>query len=35
MNDPQSEEQAIIEQVLDVNERLLLSITEGDWETYA
>ena len=35
MNDPQSEEQVIIEQVLDVNEKLLLSITEGDWETYA
>jgi len=35
MNDPQIDEQAIVQQVLDLNEKLLLSITEGDWATYS
>ena len=35
MTDPLSDEQTTIKQVLDLNERLLLSITEGDWETYS
>lgn len=30
-----NDEQATIKLVLDLNERLLLSITEGDWETYS
>ena len=34
MNPPAGDELATIKQVLDLNERLLLSITEGDWETY-
>ena len=35
MTDPPNEEQATIQQVLDLNQRLLLSITQGDWETYS
>ena len=35
MTDPPNEEQATIRQVLDLNQRLLLSITQGDWETYS
>ncbi len=34
MNPPTGDELATIKQVLDLNERLLVSITEGDWETY-
>jgi hypothetical protein len=30
-----ADEQTTIKQILDLNERLLLSITEGDWETYS
>jgi hypothetical protein len=34
MTDSVHDEQATIKQVLALNERLLLSITEGDWEMY-
>ena len=30
-----NDRQSTIEQVLDLNQRLLLSITEGDWATYS
>jgi hypothetical protein len=30
-----NDERATIEQVLDLNQRLLSSITKGDWETYS
>jgi hypothetical protein len=29
------DEQVLTKQILDLNERLLISITEGDWETYS
>jgi hypothetical protein len=32
---PIDDEQATIQQILDINERFLQSIAEGDWETYA
>jgi ketosteroid isomerase-like protein len=32
---PSNDEEAVIDQILDLNERLLDSITEGDWETYS
>jgi hypothetical protein len=35
MSDPPNDKQATVTQVLDLNEKLLLSITEGDWETYS
>jgi hypothetical protein len=35
MTNPTNDEQATIKLVLELNERLLLSITEGDWETYS
>ncbi len=35
MSESRTDDQATVAQVLDVNERLLLSITAGDWETYA
>jgi hypothetical protein len=35
MTKPTSDEQATIEQVLHVNKRLLSSIADGDWKTYA
>jgi ketosteroid isomerase-like protein len=35
MIEPLNDEQATIQQVLDINEQLLLAIAEGDWDTYA
>ena len=35
MTNATGDEQATIRQLLDLNERLLRSIAEGDWETYA
>ena len=35
MTDPIPDEQATVKQVLELNERLMMSITEGDWETYS
>jgi calcium/calmodulin-dependent protein kinase (CaM kinase) II len=34
MGSPLDNERDAIKKVLDLNERLLMSITEGDWETY-
>jgi len=35
MNPPANDDQATVKHILDLNQRLLASIADGDWKTYA